>query len=176
MKILKIILFIIVIIVAVVLLTALFVKKEYSISKEITINKPKQAVFDYIKLLKNQDHYSKWVMQDPNIKKTFSGTDGSVGFVYAWDGNKDAGKGEQEITKITEAERIDTEVRFEKPFAGVAEIYMTTKSTTDNQTKLTWVFNGRNNYPMNFMNLFMDQFLGKDMQKSLLLLKANLEK
>lgn len=52
---------------------------------------------------------------DPNMKKDFRGTDGTVGFVYAWDGNKKAGKGEQEIKKITEGERVDVEVRFEKP-------------------------------------------------------------
>ncbi len=48
------------------LIMALFVKKEYTIEREITINKTKAEVFNYVKHLKNQDNYSKWVMQDPH--------------------------------------------------------------------------------------------------------------
>jgi len=55
------------------LFAALFVKKEYTVEREITINKPKVEVFAYIKQLKNQEHYNKWVMIDPNMKKTYRG-------------------------------------------------------------------------------------------------------
>lgn len=120
MNILIIILAIIASLIAIILIAALFIKKEYTIEREVAINKPKQEVFSYIRFLKNQDHYSKWVMTDPAMKKEFKGTDGTVGFVYAWDGNKKAGKGEQEIMKITEGERIDIEVRFVKPFEATA--------------------------------------------------------
>ncbi len=47
-------------------------------------------------------------MTDPAMKKEFRGIDGNVGFVYGWDSeNKRAGNGEQEITNITEGERMD---------------------------------------------------------------------
>ena len=85
MKIVKKVLIVVVVIVAIPLIIALFVKKEYSIEREITINKPQQEVFSYVKYLKNQDNYSKWVMTDPAMKKDFRGTDGTEGFVYAWD-------------------------------------------------------------------------------------------
>ena len=177
MKILKKILIVAVIIIAIPLIIALFVKKEYSIEREITINKPQKEVFNYVKYLKNQDYYSKWVMTDPEMKKDFRGTDGTEGFVYAWDSkNKNAGKGEQEITKITEGERLDIEVRFEKPFEGIATTPITTEALSENQTKVKWGMNGKSKYPMNFMNLFMDNMLGKDLEKSLTNLKGILEK
>ncbi|MDQ3683867.1 MAG: SRPBCC family protein, partial [Bacteroidota bacterium] len=109
MNILTKILIIIGILIAIPLIIALFVKKEYTVERDITINKPKQEVFNYVKYLKNQDNYSKWVRTDPAMKKDFRGTDGTVGFVYAWDGNKKAGKGEQEIKNIMEGERVDVE-------------------------------------------------------------------
>src|SRR5690349_4391013 len=102
MRILKNILVILVVLVVVLLVTALFVKKDYTIEREVTINKPKTEVFDYIKYLKNQNEYSKWARLDPNMKKEFRGTDATVGFVSAWEGNKDVGKGEQEIKSIRE--------------------------------------------------------------------------
>jgi uncharacterized protein YndB with AHSA1/START domain len=176
MKILKKILIVILCIIAIPFIIALFVKKEYDIHREITINKPVQEVFNYVKFLKNQEQYSKWVRTDPNMKTKLTGTDGAVGFIYAWDGNKDAGKGEQEIKQITENERIDIEVRFEKPMQGVSQTPIVTQALSANQTKVTWGIKGVNKYPMNFMNLFMDKMLGKDVETSLGMLKGILEK
>ncbi len=158
------------------LIVALFVKKEYTIEREITINKPRTEVFNYVKHLKNQDNYSKWVMQDPEMKKEFRGTDGTVG-VYAWDSNKkNAGKGEQEIKGIKEGERVDVEVRFQRPFQGIATAPIITEGMSVNQTKVKWAMKGESKYPLNFMNLFMDNMLGKDLEESLTNLKTILEK
>ena len=114
---------------------------------------------------------------DPTTKKTFTGTDGTVGFVAAWESSgSHAGQGEQEITAITDGHRLDSELRFIKPFEGKANASMSTEAAGDNQTKVTWSFKGRNNYPMNFMNLFTNKMLGGDLQTSLENLKGVLEK
>lgn len=176
MKLLKKILIVIVAVIAIPLIIALFVKKEYTIEREITINKPKPEVFNYVRQLKNQDYYSKWVMKDPSMKKDFKGTDGTVGFIYAWDGNKDAGKGEQEIKDIKEGERVDVEIRFIKPFEGIATAPIITETVSGNQTKVRWGLKGKSSYPINFMNLFMDNMVGKDLEASLTTLKSILEK
>ena len=52
MKILKRILIAIVLLIAMALITALFVKKDYAVEREIVINKPQKEVFDYIKFVK----------------------------------------------------------------------------------------------------------------------------
>src|SRR5690554_6331855 len=97
------ILLVAVVIIAFPLVLALFVENEYAVEREITINRPKQEVFAYIKYLKNQDNFSKWAKMDPAMKKTYKGTDGTVGFVSAWESEQDdVGKGEQEIKIITE--------------------------------------------------------------------------
>jgi len=163
-------------IIALLLIVALFVKNEYAIQRDIVINKPKADVFNYIKFVKNQEQYSKWVMTDPNMKKSFRGTDGTVGFVYAWDGNDKAGKGEQEIKNIEDGEKLDLEIRFIKPFEGIAQTVMTTEPLPGNQTKVNWSMSGRNPYPMNLMSLMLKGMLEKDLAVSLEMLKANLEK
>jgi hypothetical protein len=160
------------------LLVALISKKGYTIQRDIIINRPQQEVFNYLKLLKNQDHYSKFTMMDPNMKKEFSGTDGTVGFVYGWEGNKKAGKGEQEIMKITEGERLDVEVRFIKPFEGIAQMPFTTTAISGNRTKVSWGMISAMKYPMNIMLLFIkiEEMLGKDLELSLSNLKTILER
>ena len=88
MKTLKKILLVVAIIIAIPLIVALFVKNEYAVERKIVINRPKGEVFNYLKHLKNQDNYSKWVRMDPNMKKDYKGTDGTVGFTSYWDSEK----------------------------------------------------------------------------------------
>jgi hypothetical protein len=166
-------------IIALLLIIALFTKKEYALHRDIIIKKPQSVVFDYVRHLKNQDYFSKWVMTDPHMKKTFKGTDGTVGFVYAWDSkNKQAGAGEQEIIEIKEGEKINIEVRFLRPLSGLAYIPFITKSISEQETKLTWGMSSKMKYPMNIMLLVMniEKVLGNDLQVSLENLKTILEK
>ena len=179
MKIIKKILIGLVVLFVLTLVIGIFVKKEYTVERTITINKPKQEVFDYIKSLKNQNNFSVWAQRDPNIKQEFHGTDGTVGFISSWDSDKkDVGKGEQEITKIDEGNRIDFALRFIKPMEGNATAYMTTEQTAEAQTNVKWAFEGKMGYPMNTMLLFMnmDKMLGPDLEQGLANLKTILEK
>jgi hypothetical protein len=176
MKILITILLVFLGIIALLLIIALFTRKEYNINREIIINAPQQKVFDYLKQLKNQDNFNKWVMADPSMKREFKGTDGTVGFIYGWNGNKNAGEGEQEIKAITEGKNIETEIRFVRPFAGIAYANMVIESVSDNQTKVTWSNSSEMKYPMNIMVSMIENMLAKDMDTSLTTLKNILEK
>ncbi|MDB5255954.1 MAG: hypothetical protein JWM14_649 [Chitinophagaceae bacterium] len=172
------ILLVLVAIIALLLIAGLFIKKEYNIERVVFIGLPKEKVFEYIKMLKNQDHYNKWWMEDPQAKKTFTGIDGTVGFIAAWDSaNKQSGKGEQEIKKIAEGQRIDFEIRFERPFEGIAEVFIATDAVTEG-TKVSWGFSGKNKYPMNVIyKVFnLEKKLGDDMSEGLNRLKKVLEK
>lgn len=161
--------------IALLLVIAGFAEKDYAISREILIRKDRDNVFEYIRYLKNQDHYSKWVMVDPDMAKDYRGTDGLPGFVYAWDGNKQAGKGEQEIKAVQENERIDIELRFERPFKGIAHANMVTIPLPGDNTQVKWTMNGRNPYPMNLMHRLIKGVLIRDMDTSLANLKNLLE-
>lgn len=171
------ILSVIVVLIVLILVIALFSKKAYALDRSIVINRPIDEVFDYLKHIKNQDYFSKWVMMDPNLKKTFTGTDGTVGFVYAWEGNKKAGIGEQEITGITEGKRLDIEVRFKKPFEGLANTPFVTEAISANETKVIWGMSSEMKYPMNIFLLIgnIEKMLGNDIETSLITLKGILE-
>ena len=163
-------------IIALLLIIALFMKREHYVKREIIINAPRQKVFDYIKLLKNQDEFNKHAMAAPDRKREFKGTDGTVGYIYAWSGNKNAGEGEKEIKNIIEGKRIETEIRFVKPMTTSATIIMETESLSDNQTKVTWSNAGTLKYPINIMIPMMEKHVVKDMDSSLSTLKNILEK
>ncbi len=159
------------------LIIALFMKKEHFVKCEIIINAPRQKVFDYLKLLKNQDQFNKWASAGKeNRKEEFKGTDGTVGYIYSWSGDKSAGQGEKEIKKIIEGKRIETEIRFVRPMTTSASIIMETESLSGNQTKVSWSNAGTLKYPLNIVIPILEKMLPKDMDSSLLTLKNILEK
>lgn len=178
MKFLKKLLIVLVSLVALFLISALFIDGKYSVKREIVIDRNSEEVFDYIKYLKNQENYSVWAQMDPDMKRTYSGKDGEVGFVSAWDSdNEEVGKGEQEILKIEQGKRIDFELRFVEPFEAIDNVYFVTESIDDKTTKVIWGFNGEINYPWNIMILFMnfDEMLGPDLEEGLENLKNLME-
>ncbi|QSX40389.1 SRPBCC family protein [Shewanella cyperi] len=163
---------------AIPLVAALFVRKEYAVTTSIVIDKPVAEVYDYVKYLKNQNNYSKWAKMDPKARLSFRGTDGTVGFVSAWDSdNPDVGRGEQEITAMVPNKRIDYELRFLTPFEATDLAFMTTDATAEGKTLVSWGFRGHMDYPMNLMLVLMDfeTMIADDLNTGLGNLKTLLE-
>jgi hypothetical protein len=161
--------------IAVVLIAGIFMKKTHYVKREIVIHAPLDTVFNFLKLLKNQEQFNKWAQADPNRNWEFKGTDGTVGFVIAWSGNKKAGEGEKEIMNIVDGKRIETEIRFVKPMKMTAQVIMETEAISENQTKVAFINTGIINYPLNIFIPMAEKNFPKDLDASLLTLKKLLE-
>ena len=152
---------------------------EFQVEREVVIDKPKAEVFDYLKMLKNQNEWGPWVQKDPKIKLTYSGEDGNPGFVSKWESeHEEVGHGEQEIKKIVDGKRIDTEIRFIKPWEATSNGYLETEDAGEGKTKVKWGFTGSMPRPMNLLLLvtpFEDE-VGKDFNEGLAKLKSVVEK
>jgi uncharacterized protein YndB with AHSA1/START domain len=164
---------------ATLLVTAAFLKKDLAIERQITIERPKAEVFAYIKMLKNQNKFSKWANIDPAMKSTFHGKDGAVGAVSAWESEHESvGVGEQEIKSIVEGQKIEYELRFKKPMEATDQAYMITESAGPNATVVKWGFRSHMGFPGNLVLIFMnlEQMLSADLDTGLYNLKKILEK
>lgn len=156
---------------------ALIAPKNYDVNRKIIIEKSISEVFNYVLLIKNQDHWSPWSERDPSMKKKFTGTDGKVGFISAWESDhKQVGFGEQELTGFTTDKEVTSELRFLKPFKSISSAYFKLNEV-GNGTEVTWGFHGNNKFPMSIMMLFMnmDKAVGKDFEQGLSKLKSVLE-
>ena len=160
MRILKKLLIFILALVGLFLLAGLVMDKEYTVSHSLTINKPQEEVFNYMKLFKNQENYSVWVMADPNIKLVYEGEDGTVGAKVSWDGNDDVGAGSQTITNITN-DRIDVDLHFIRPMKDDQKGATLVKAINANSCTLTEEFYGNDPYPMNALS-FVGKYFIKD--------------
>ncbi|MFP2996532.1 SRPBCC family protein [Spongiivirga sp. MCCC 1A20706] len=160
-----------------ILLLMIIAPKKYDVSRSITINKPKNEVFGYVRSLEKMANWSPWEEKDPNMEKKFTGTDGEVGAVSYWNGNKDVGEGEQEITKIVKDERIESSLRFFKPFKSESDCYFNFEGDL-RTTKLTWGFSGKHKPVASIFMMFMgsmDKAVGGDFEKGLAKLKSIIE-
>lgn len=164
-------------IVALIIILALVAPRKYEVKRSITINKSLPEVFNYIKHIKNQNNWSPWKQKDPKMKQEFIGTDGELGFISKWEGNKEVGTGEQEIINIEENKRLDSELRFFKPWKSTSIGFFTVENVGDNETKVVWGFKGINPIPFNIFMLFFnfEKAVGKDFEDGLLQLKQVLE-
>lgn len=169
---------IIIVAIAAIAILAYIGPTDFRVERETTINKPRSEIYAYAKMLKNQNDWGPWHKKEPTMRQEFRGTDGTVGFTVYWNGTKEeVGEGEQEIKKLTENERIETELRFKRPFESKADAYLTLESASEAQTKVKWGFTGSMPRPMNVMLLVMDmdKEVGKDFGEGLASLKSIME-
>ncbi len=147
------------------------IKVQRSISMNASADVIKSQITDYNMFAK----WSPWAEKDTAMKITVTGVAGNVGHKYAWEGNKDVGKGTMELTKIstdTVAEKLD--------FAGkgVSDVFFIFKAEGA-ATNVTWAMDMNIGFMGRGMMLFfkgkMDKMLGGDFEKGLAKLKQVVE-
>lgn len=176
---LKKVLYVIVSLVALIFIAAAFLPSTYYVERSVEVNKPTAEVFEYVRVLRNQQEFAVWQAMDPDAIKEYTGEDGQIGSTYSWDSQMDeVGAGEQELIKVEAPNRLEWELRFIRPFESTDVAFMTTTATENGGTKVTWGFDGSMDYPSNLMLLFMDfdAMLGPQLKEGLDNLKEQLEK
>ncbi len=160
-----------------IIILAVIAPKSYNVHRSILIDKPKEMVFAHVNMIRNHKIWSPWNLKDPNMTLTYEGTDGEVGFISRWDGNKEVGAGYQTIVNVVPNERMDNHLVFLRPFKSESEGYYLFEDAAPGQTKITWGFKGTNKFPATiFMLMYnMDKVVGKEFLEGLTNLKTHLE-
>jgi hypothetical protein len=169
---------VLVLLIGVGLAAAIFIAPtDFNVEREITINRPKAEVFEYVRHIKNQNEWGPWFKREPTMHQEFRGTDGEPGFVISWKGEVESGEGEQEIKRIVDGERVETELRFKQPFESSSQSYIVTEAVGEGGTKVIWGMKGSMPRPFNVFSLVMniEAAIGKDYEEGLTNLKTILE-
>ena len=150
--------------------------KDFSMERSIVVNAGKEKVYNALKSLGTQEKWSVWGTKDPNMESKITGTDGEVGAVHFWSGNKEVGTGEQEITALQPHDYIETELRFLKPWKATNKAWFKIGDAEDG-SKVSWGFSGVNKFPVNIMMMFMnmEKAIGKDFDEGLANFKNYIE-
>jgi uncharacterized protein YndB with AHSA1/START domain len=160
-----------------VLAAAMLRPKEYSFSRSTTISSSPADVYAFISDMKRFDEWSPWAKLDPSSQKTFEGSAGTEGQVYAWSGNDKVGEGKMRVTRLMPNQSVDIALEFIRPFADTANTSWSLKDEGSGTT-VTWTMSGeRKSLFQKVLGLVlpMDTMVGKDFEKGLAQLKTLVE-
>lgn len=176
MRILRTLLIIVLAVVAIVCILGMIGPDTFRYERSVTIDAPPSAVYGHVNSLAAMDKWSPWNAYDPSMKKTYEGTDGTVGAISRWEGNKDVGKGEQRIDSLVPDRLVRNHVKFLEPFASESDALVELQPDGEG-TKVTWAMAGENDFMSKLMGKFMDMdaMLGKDFETGLAMLKEQVE-
>ena len=146
----------------------------YHVERSASIEAPAATVFAQIDDLSVWKEWSPWEKKDPAMKRTLSATPSGVGATYAWEGNKEVGKGKMTITDSRPGEKVGEKLEFIEPFQSQADISFTLAPENATTTKVTWAMDGKHNFISKAFSVVkpMDGMIGKDFEEGL----ANLKK
>lgn len=173
---LKVILIAIVVLLAAILVYAATRPDILHVERTIDIKAPPQKIFALINDFRLWDAWTPY-NKDPAMKKTYSGSASGKGAMYAWEGNKEVGRGEITITDTTPPKEIVMALHMIQPFEGRNHVVFSLDTKGD-ATTVTWMLEDKHTYFMKVMSLFLnlDRMIGGDFETGLARLKAVAEK
>jgi uncharacterized protein YndB with AHSA1/START domain len=163
--------------VAAILVYAYFRPDTLHVQRSTSIKASPDKIFALINDFDQWAAWSPYEKKDPAMKRTRSGAPKGKGAVYAWDGDKNVGKGRMEITDAQPPSKVTINLDFEKPFAGHNTVVFTIEPKGD-AVNVTWAMTGRSVYIARVIGIFisMDKMIGTDFEAGLASLKAVAEK
>ncbi|UJR82817.1 SRPBCC family protein [Sandaracinus amylolyticus] len=126
------------------------------------------AIFPKLDDFRRWTEWSPWEKLDPELQRTYGGSDRGVGASYAWKGNNKAGEGRMEIVESKPSERLALKLEFIKPFPATNTTIFTLTPSGEG-TEVSWTMEGENTFMGKVFSVFtdMDQMIGKDFEQGL---------
>ena len=174
---LKIIGLIIAVLIAGVLVLAATKPDTFRVQRAASIKAPPEKVFAILNDFQKWGAWSPWEKKDPAMKRTFGATTSGKGAKYAWEGNKDVGKGSMEIAESSPSSRLTIKLDFIEPFEGHNIVDFTLEPKGDSTT-VSWNIHGPMPFVSKVISIFcdMDGMIGEDFATGLASMKAAAEK
>jgi hypothetical protein len=148
----------------------------FRVERSARIQAPPEKIVAFIQDFHQWPAWSPWEKIDPALRRTYGGAPAGKGAVYAWEGDRNVGKGRMEILEASPA-RVTIKLDFEKPF----EAHNVAEFTLDGRaggTDVTWAMHGPSPYMAKVIHTFvsMDTMIGKSFEAGLADLKTLAEK
>ncbi len=149
----------------------------FRLQRSAVIDAPPQAVFVLLNDFRNWVAWSPWEKKDPNLKRTYGEPSSGKGAAYAWEGDKNVGKGNMLITESAPGSRLALDLNFEKPFQANNKVWFTLEPR-GNATSVTWTMEGPTPFFAKVIHVFinMDKMVGTDFEAGLAAMKTAAEK
>lgn len=139
------------------------------VERKITIDAPKDKVYEVVSNLSHWNAWSPWLVMDADAR--FSVSDDNK--YYEWEGDR-VGSGTMKITAEKENENVEYDLYFLKPWKSYARVEFALNDI-DGKTEVSWIMDSSLPFFMFFMKKMMEGFIGMDFDRGLRMLKEYIE-
>jgi hypothetical protein len=111
---------------------------------------------------------SPWENLDPNMKRSFEGSQAGPGAIYAWNGNGKVGSGRSTIVESKPGQSVSLKLEMFKPFKCTNQVIFKLAPSAAG-TRVSWIMEGKNGFMSKAFSLFMsmDKMCGTIFEKGL---------
>lgn len=153
-------------------LVGLTLPRHVHVERSVTIDAPREAVFDLVNGFTRFTDWSPWHELDPYATYRLEGPKSGVGSAIGWQGDPDAvGSGRIRIVESRPHESVTSDVLFGPQRRATTRL---TLATSGGGTTVRWSLDtdmGANPFAR-YAGVLLDWFVGRDLQKGLERLKA----
>lgn len=142
--------------------------------RSITINKPKQNVYEIITDLGQWNIWSPWMHNEPTAKTQISGKAGEIGHYQTWNGEV-VGSGKMTIESLAKNSSMTLKLEFFTPWKSLASAHFEVSDAGKDQTKVTWTMNSQLPIFMIFFKNMIKAYMNSDFDRGLKMLKEYAE-
>ena len=149
----------------------------FRVQRSASIQAPPEKIFPLINDLRSFNTWNPFEKKDPNVKGSYSGAASGKGAAYAFDGNRDVGRGSIEIVDSVPASEVRMSLHMLAPMEARNVVEFSLKP--DGQaTRVTWAMQGEMPLVAKIFGIFcdMDGMIGKEFESGLANLKAIVER
>lgn len=177
LKVIGVIALVLVVLVVGVLILASTKPAIFTVQRTLNVAAEPEKVLTHVRDFHRWKDWSPYEKLDPNLKRTFSGSEKDVGAIYEWEGNDKAGKGRMEVVESAPT-KVAINLDFFQPFECHGNVAEFTAVPDGKSTKVTWKMTGPNLFVGKVMSVFMDmdKMVGQDFEVGLANLKGLAEK
>ncbi len=137
--------------------------------KSVSIEKDAASVYSIVSDFHYWQHWSPWLIQEPEAKVTVS----EDGKSYAWEGKR-VGKGEMKVTNEDKNRSVDYDLTFLTPYKSHAKVRFELNEEQGG-VNVSWHMDSKLPFFMFWMKKMMIAFVGMDYQRGLTMLKEYAE-
>ena len=150
----------------------------FRVQRSASMKASPEKIFPLINDLKGFNTWNPFNKKDPNIKGSYSGAPSGAGAAYAFEGNKDVGRGRIEITDSRPASEVRMNLHMLAPMEGRNVVEFSLKPEGGEATRVTWAIQGPMPYVSKVLSLFvdMDAMIGREFEQGLADLRKIVER
>lgn len=167
--------------VVIVLILAAMKPDTFQVQRSVAINAPPERIYPLLADFRAWGAWSPWEKKDPAMKRSFSGAESGVGARYAWDGDKNVGRGSMEIVAAAAPSKVALKLDFIAPFEAHNDAVFVLQPKGQGptaSTNVTWTMTGPTPFLGKIIHVFMkmDRMVGGDFEAGLAAMKAAAER